>query len=328
VKLNYGVDYAGGRVNHFDPIPDTWNKMLHILLFWAGKKVDAFRCDMAEMVPVDFWHWAIPQVKEQYPHVIFIAEVYNPAEYRNYLHYGHFDYLYDKVGLYDTLKAVTNDWISAQNITFSWQQVEGIRNNMLNFLENHDEQRLASAFFAGSPWRALPALYVSLFFNTVPYMLYFGQELGEAGMESEGFSGVDGRTTIFDFWSVASVRSWLKGLREGDGTRYLSTDACQLQCLYRRLFATAMRPVFRYGKTFDLQYANPHNNEYDPRYHFSFLRGHEGEVELVVTNFSEWDAKVKINLPAAAASYLDAPALPTTVTVAVDAWNGVIIKLV
>lgn len=306
---------------------DTWSKMRDILLFWLGKGVGGFRCDMVHLVPVAFWQWVFPQVRAQYPEAIFIAEIYSPELYGAYLDAG-FDYLYDKVGLYDTLRNILDHKSPASDISLNWMRLEEHQLRMLNFLENHDEQRLASAFFAGSPWRALPALYVSLFFNTVPYMLYFGQELGEAGMESEGFSGVDGRTTIFDFWSVASVRSWLKGLREGDGTRYLSTDACQLQCLYRRLFATAMRPVFRYGKTFDLQYANPHNNEYDPRYHFSFLRGHEGEVELVVTNFSEWDAKVKINLPAAAASYLDAPELPTTVTVAVDAWNGVIIKLV
>ena len=102
VKLNYGVDYLGGRSCHFDPVPDTWVKMRDILLYWAATGIDGFRCDMAEMVPVAFWHWAIPQVKEAHPALIFIAEVYNPGEYRNYIHEGHFDYLYDKVGLYDT----------------------------------------------------------------------------------------------------------------------------------------------------------------------------------------------------------------------------------
>lgn len=48
VKLNYGIDYQNGNTPHFNPIPDTWTKMLDILLFWAGKNIDGFRCDMAE----------------------------------------------------------------------------------------------------------------------------------------------------------------------------------------------------------------------------------------------------------------------------------------
>lgn len=135
VKLNYGVDYQNGGTRHFDPIPDTWEKMRDILLFWAAKDIDGFRCDMAEMVPVEFWGWAIPQVKEKYPHLLFIAEVYNPYEYRNYLDRGHFDYLYDKVGLYDTLRTIVCSNESATAITRCWQSLGGIEQRMLNFLE-------------------------------------------------------------------------------------------------------------------------------------------------------------------------------------------------
>ncbi|MFV0583641.1 MAG: alpha-amylase family glycosyl hydrolase, partial [Parabacteroides gordonii] len=150
VKLNYGVDYVNGGICHFNPIPNTWTKMLDILLFWAGKGIDGFRCDMAEMVPVEFWNWVIPKVKEKHD-VCFIAEVYNPNEYRNYIFNGHFDYLYDKVGLYDTVRAVMCDQAPATNISGCWQALEGIQSHMLNFLENHDEQRVASYFFAGDP---------------------------------------------------------------------------------------------------------------------------------------------------------------------------------
>lgn len=291
VKLNYGVDYNGGRTNHFYPIPDTWHKMLHILLFWAGKKVDAFRCDMAEMVPVDFWHWAIPKVKEQYPHIIFIAEVYNPAEYRNYLHYGHFDYLYDKVGLYDTLKAVTNDWISAQNITFSWQQVEGIRNNMLNFLENHDEQRLASTFFAGNPLKGKAPLLVSALMYTNPMMIYFGQELGEKGMDAEGFSGEDGRTTIFDYWTVDTIRRWRNNGKFDQ--KLLTEDELSLQEYYAKVLNICnSSEAVREGEFYDLMYVNPQLQK-----QYTFVRHSEKETLLVIANFASQDTEITINVP-------------------------------
>ena len=123
VKLNYGINYKDGS-RHFDPIPDTWNKMLHILLYWAEKNVDGFRCDMAHMVPIEFWDWVIPKVKAQYPDILFIAEIYEPALYRDYIFRGHFDYLYDKVGLYDTLRAVTMGFAPASSITHQWQALE------------------------------------------------------------------------------------------------------------------------------------------------------------------------------------------------------------
>ena len=150
VKLNYGVDYcdAGGRSYHYEPVPSTWGKMTDILLFWASKGVDGFRCDMAEMVPCAFWSYATQILKARYPEVIVIGEVYDPNQYRNYVKAG-FDYLYDKVGMYDCLRAVIRGERPAASITHEWQVVDDIREHMLYFLENHDEQRIASDFFAG-----------------------------------------------------------------------------------------------------------------------------------------------------------------------------------
>ncbi|HMQ01210.1 MAG TPA: alpha-amylase family glycosyl hydrolase, partial [Cyclobacteriaceae bacterium] len=154
VKLNYGVDYQDERKKYFEPVPDTWHKMKDILVFWVKKGVDGFRCDMAEMVPVEFWAWAIPQVKEVNKDIIFIAEIYNPAEYSNYINTGRFDYLYDKVQLYDTLRLLINEKSSTLHIGEIQESLKGINHNMLHFLENHDEQRIASKYFAGNPWKA------------------------------------------------------------------------------------------------------------------------------------------------------------------------------
>lgn len=303
VKLNYGVDYMNSRQPYFDPIPDTWHKMLHILLFWAEKKVDGFRCDMAEMVPVEFWHWAIARVKSSYPEIIFIAEVYNPQEYRNYIFHGGFDYLYDKVGMYDLLRNITCHQHAATQITHAWQSLSGIEDKMLHFLENHDEQRIASDFFAGNPWKILPALIVSATLTKAPFMLYAGQELGERGMDAEGFSGLDGRTTIFDYWGVATLQQWSnKGNFDG---KQLTGDQQHLRKFYRRLLNLSLiEKAISRGVMYDLQYANFHHRTYCPDKQFTYFRKYEGELILIVVNFDESAVAISLNVPIEALDYL------------------------
>lgn len=306
VKLNYGVDYMNGRWGHFDPIPNTWQKMLDILLFWAAKDIDGFRCDMAEMVPEEFWGWAIPQVKEQYPAIIFIAEVYNPHEYRNYIFNGHFDYLYDKVGLYDTLRALTCGHETATNIPFRWQSLSGIEKHMLNFLENHDEQRIASEFFAGNPFKAIPAMVVSACMNTNPVMVYFGQELGEAGMDEEGFSGRDGRTTIFDYWTIDTIRRWRNG-GKFDG-KLLTKEEKKLQGFYSTLLNLCNKEkAIREGVFFDLTYANLEGIVFNEHKQYAFFRKSGKDLIFIVVNFDENPAAPSVKIPTHAFEYLGIP---------------------
>lgn len=295
VKLNYGIDY-GNNSRHFDPVPALWFKMLNILRFWASKGVDAFRCDMVFMVPIEFWEWAIPRVKAVYPSILFIAEIYDVSQYREFIFRGGFDYLYDKVNLYDTLRGVECCNVSAACLTNCWQAVDGIGDKMLNFLENHDEQRFSSDFYAGSAENVLPSLVVSSMMGKGAVMIYAGQELGERGMDAEGFSGCDGRTTIFDYWSVPTVRRWLNNGKPGK--QRLTAREWLLRKMYARvLHLCNEETALRKGDFFDLMYVNYSNPGIDPHRQYAFLRHSEGNTLVIAVNFGNMAVDASINIP-------------------------------
>ncbi len=300
VKLNYGVDYtdAGGRSEHFDPMPDTWRQMTDILLFWASKGVDGFRCDMAEMVPTAFWQYAIGKLKATYPHVIIIGEVYNPTLYRAYIASG-FDYLYDKVGMYDCLRDIVCGKRPAHHITRQWQSVDDILPKMFYFLENHDEQRIASDFFCGSAERALPAFMTCAWLHTNPVMVYAGQEFGERGMDAEGFSGLDGRTTIFDYWAVKSI---IEGYYQREK---MDKRSQRLSEVYQKILQLCHQPAIGQGQFFDLMYANTqHSALFNPDEQYVFLRKSAEQLLLIVVNFSPNQQRVHVNIPQHAFDFL------------------------
>lgn len=300
IKLNYGVDYQNGHTCYFDPIPSTWLKMRDILTFWTKKGVDGFRCDMAEMVPVEFWGWVIPEIKKINPEIIFIAEIYNPAQYHNYLKTGQFTYLYDKVGLYNSLRKLMEGGGTVEDITKLWQQESGdISEHMLRFLENHDEQRIASKYFAGDPWIAVPAMTLSATLHTGPLMIYFGQELGVNPNESEGFQGEDGRTTIFDYWSIPEIQEFANG-GKFDG-ELLATEQKRLRAFYENLnnFVTKNEAVYA-GNFYDLQYVNidGQSQDYDKTRVYSYLRYTDEQKLLFIYNFDrEKSCHTNVRIP-------------------------------
>ena len=295
VKLNYGHDY-NNHTDHFDPVPDTWFKMLRILRFWASKGIDGFRCDMVFMVPLAFWHWAIPQVKSLYPDIMFIGEIYDVGQYRPFLYYGHFDYLYDKVNLYDTLVGIEKSGLSAAQLTGCWQSVDGIGDSMLNFLENHDEVRFGSPAYAGDPERVIPSLVVSSMISKGPFMIYYGQELGERGEDNEGFAGDNNRTTIFDYWSLDTLRRWYNH-GKCDGEK-LNSHEKWLRNVYKKILTLCnQRKSICEGQFFDLMYFNLRREGFNPHSHFAFLRYHDDDILLIVVNFAKEKNDVTLALP-------------------------------
>ena len=343
VKINYGDTHTA-----------TWDKMLDIIMFWASKGVDGFRCDMVELVPPAFFAWMIAEVKKTYPEIIFIAEVYKKELYGEYIRSVGFDFLYDKSGLYDTLKIIVdkgvNDngmpvelWQSTSGITRNWQFLGDLQPYMLNFLENHDEQRFASEFFGFDAANTLAPLYVSLYLNTAPFMVYFGEETGEKGMDEEGFSGRDGRTTIFDWWSVASIRRLRKLIASGE---YMTLDPeriteaglergeAEIFCRFAKALRLAAEDeAIRKGTTYDLCYCNMSSDGFDQNRHYAFLRDHEDHTLLIAVNFSRNEARMKLVIPEHAFEWMGIPSTEElhpgkVIEVTVPPMDGAIINLI
>ncbi|MBO0933887.1 alpha-amylase family protein [Fibrella aquatilis] len=309
IKLNYGVDIQNGRKTYFEPggsanRPGTWTKMRDILLFWAGKGVDGFRCDMAEMVPVEFWGWVIPQIKASRADgaVTFIAEIYNPQQYANYINTGRFDYLYDKVGLYDAVRPLMEGKGSTTALSRVCAGESGtLGKHMLRFLENHDEQRLASRQFAGDPLAAIPAMTLSATLHTGPIMTYFGQEVGVNPTQAEGFQGDDGRTTIFDYWGIPEYQAWTNGGRFDGGK--LTAAQKKLRQFYVQLGQLVNGSgAIRTGAFRDLQQYGPAPAGQERL--FSYLRFSANQRLLIVCNFDR-------NAP-----------ITTQLTIPADAWSA------
>jgi glycosidase len=313
-------DWTDTRKNDWSS-PETRAEMLEILRFWAMRGVDGFRCDMVELVPPEALKALISAVKADFPGLLFVAEVYQKDNYRRYLDDVGFDLLYDKSGLYDTLRAICCHGASARGITWNWQWLGDLQPRVLNFLENHDEQRLAAPEFLGAAEKGYAALACSLLFNTAPFMLYFGQEVGEDGVE-----GADGRTSIFNWSDPAELRELYRSLH---GEAELAPAEAAVLARYRELLSFAWRPAFAEGGTWDLMYCNEGAPGFHPDRHFAFVRYAADEAWLVVCNFSDTPATVRISLPP---ELRDAcPVLPDYTTAyasaTVPAWDAAIVKL-
>ena len=307
VKMNYGVrpdgSYAFDRLpeearewpieKHADfwagkDVPDSWTKFRDIVLYWTAKGVDGFRYDMAEMVPVEFWSYLNASIKAANRDAFLLAEVYNPSLYRDYLQLGRMDYLYDKVGLYDTLKPIMRGEASAAEIAPVHGEVLDIAQHMLHFLENHDEQRIASPGFAGDAEKAKPAMVVSALLSQSPTMVYFGQAVGEPGDGDAGF-GDPTRTTIFDYWGVPNHQRWMNGGAFDGGQ--LTDDERALRDFYVRLLNLSKDPVFAAGMYAPLESGNDKL--------FAFVRWHGNARRIIVSNFDDEEShEIALELPA------------------------------
>ena len=290
------------------------------MIYWCEKGVDGFRVDMAEMVPVEFWRWSIDMLRENYEPVM-IAEIYQPHLYKEYIYAG-FDYLYDKVGLYNTLENIYRHGQRADSITNVWNELQGLGDVMLRFMENHDEVRLASRHFVGDAFKALPAVAMSALMNRGPFMIYNGQESGEDALGAPGFSGDDGRTSIFDYAVMPKHQNWMSGGRF-DGSDF-SDEQKRLFGFYKKLLNFRLNSdAINKGAFYDLMWVNPWYSNFDPQYVYAFLRYHEEERLLVVINFKLDESRCcKVKISDDALEYMMMPTANGQMLTAVDVMTG------
>jgi glycosidase len=312
VKINYGVKPDGSYdFDRLPPhyaeqdeaahaafwqqkeVPNSWLKFRDITQFWLALGVDGFRYDMAEMVPVEFWSYLNSQIKLQRPDALLLAEVYQPALYRDYLHLGKMDYLYDKVGVYDSLKLLMQGKGPASDVLHQQQSIADIDQHMLKFLENHDEHRIASPDFAGSAEKGKPAMVVSAMLGKAPTLVYFGQEVGETGALASGF-GQPGRTSIFDYAGVPAHQGWLNGGKYDGGG--LTAEQRQLRQFYQQLLSFVSTAPALMGDFMSLHQLNLSSQGYSEQ-QLSFARWDQQQQLVIVSNFSSQAANFALQLP-------------------------------
>lgn len=329
VKVNYGVKPDGGydftklpeayrhkpHNEHYlfwqqqTDLPDSWYKFEAIVHFWLARGVDGFRYDMAEMVPVEFWSFLNSSIKHKYPDALLLAEVYNPSLYRDYLQLGKMDYLYDKVEFYDSLKLVMQNKGPASPLEAIQTSLADIEQHMLHFLENHDEQRIASPEFAGNADKGKPAMVVSALISRSPTMLYFAQDVGEDGSEETGF-GDPSRTTIFDYAGVPAHQRWMNNGKFDGGA--LSANEKALREYYKQIMSiSANHPTMR-GEYIGLHQFNLNKNtaaesasETYSEQQFSFMRTSQNKTLIVASNFAQKSVEFDLHLPNDVHQYLD-----------------------
>ena len=300
VKINYGVRPDGSHdfpslpasYAHKDyrahyafwqgkSVPDSWVKFRQIALYWLAKGVDGFRYDMAGMVPVEFWSYLNSAIKMKNPKAVLIAEIYRPSVYQDYIHLGQMDYLYDKVDTYDTVRAIMTGKAGTGALVPVIQRLAGVDGHLVRFLENHDEQRIASSGFAGNAAKGKPGMVVTALLGKGPAMIYFGQSLGEPAKGDAGF-GKASRTTMFDYWGVPTVQRWMDGGRFDGGKLTASEKA--LHQFYSRLLNIAAREPAMKGPLQELYSANKGQPGFDDKV-FAFARWQGHDRLLVASNF-------------------------------------------
>lgn len=205
----------------------VWDYLIDVLKFWAHK-IDGFRCDVAPLLPLDFWLEARTQVDLINPNLIWLSESVHPG-FIKYLRdmgfdchsdsemYQAFDILYD-YDIYEDMNAYLEDpkkltiWMDSldrQETTYPKNYIK------LRSFENHDQKRLRSKTRDENHFKQMVAL--SFFLKGSAFMY--------AGMEHQDHH----QPSLFEIDEV----NW--------------NSALSLEPFFSRLAKYKKQPIFVYG---------------------------------------------------------------------------------
>jgi hypothetical protein len=152
-----------------------------------------------------------------------------------------------------------------------------------------------------------PAAAVMFGMSRAAIMLHAGQEVGEPAIGAEGFSGDDGRTSIFDYTAMPEFQKWFND-GKCDGAK-LSQEQKELRKWYGDLLAILREPAFTAGDFYGLNHANKENPAFgrvggetcSGHWLYVFLRRDptSGQAFLCLANFhpTETLADVRVIIP-------------------------------
>ena len=162
------LDYANRAV---------WQGQIDAMRYWLEEHaVDGFRCDMAMLVPIDFWREAVRQLRRTKPDLFMLAE----AEELNLFEGGTFDacyawqmhHLLNDVAQQKVRVTALRDYLRADRGRYPHSAMR------LSFTSNHDENSWSDSEFArmGAAREAMAA-FAFVAPRGLP-LIYTGQEVG------------------------------------------------------------------------------------------------------------------------------------------------------
>ena len=328
VKLNYGTDYRHGSHSATAlpgllapeyALPRTWQLMNEVLAYWQEMGVGGFRCDMAHMVPLPFWRWAIAHARLRDPAVCFVAEGYDDhlklvdGPVHEALLSAGFDGVYDGHS-YEALRKIYEGGAWANDLDALHRSESPLFRGGVRYIENHDEPRMVSPeYWGGVGNRVAQAVMVAQYCSSCgPVLVYNGQEVGECAEGPGGYGGDNGRTSIFDYTNLPRFQHWTHG-GAYDGA-LLTPEERSLRDLTVRLLTLLQHPALAEGAFYGLNWANRETPDFGRKAGesvsghglYAFLRHYRKSRStlLVICNFHPVDtARTHVHIPANACEW-------------------------